>query len=71
MQAHGPAIRALRELAGLNASEFARLTGIERTHLRRIEMGQRRGTDAQIVAIARALRVPTTAVIREPDEAVA
>lgn len=63
MTSNGAAIKAIRERTGLTCSQLARTAGIDRTHLHRIESGERRGTPAQIAAIAAALAVPTTAII--------
>lgn len=62
MRGNGPAIRALRERTGLTKTQLATATGIDRTHLHRIENGERRGTPEQLVAIARVLEVPVTVV---------
>ena len=62
MRANGPAIRALRERTGLTKTQLATATGIDRTHLHRIENGERKGTPTQLVAIARVLDVPVTVV---------
>lgn len=70
MRGNGGAIKALRERTGLTKTQLADATGIDRTHLHRIEIGERKGTPAQLVAIAQALRVPLTAVA-VMDEAVA
>jgi len=67
MKGNGAAIKALRERTGLTKTQLAKATGMDRTHLHRIENGERRGTPTQIVAIAKALGVPVTAVaILEP-----
>lgn len=71
MRGNGPAIRALRERTGLTKTQLATATGIDRTHLHRIENGERHGTPAQLVAIARVLEVPVTVVASNTDEAVA
>jgi transcriptional regulator with XRE-family HTH domain len=65
MQANGETIKAIRERTGLSKTDLATAAGMDRTHLHRIETGERKGTDAQIVAIAKALMVPTTAIIRD------
>lgn len=63
MNANGTAIQAIRERSGLTKSQLAAATGIDRTHLHRMETGERNGTPAQILAIAKALAVPTTAIL--------
>ena len=62
MRANGPAIRAMRERTGMTKTQLARATGIDRTHLHRMESGERQGTPAQLVAIAHILEVPVTVV---------
>lgn len=63
VKANGDAIRAIRERSGIIKTDLAREAGIDRTHLHRIETGERNGTPAQIRAIAEALKVPVTAII--------
>lgn len=63
MRARGTSITAIRERSGISKTELAKATGIDRTHLHRIETGERNGTDKQLVAIAHALGVPITAVV--------
>lgn len=46
----------------MTKTQLANTTGIDRTHLHRIETGERKGTPAQLVAIAEALKVPITVV---------
>ena len=72
MTSNGAAIRAIRERSGLTCSELARAAQIDRTHLHRIESGERRGTHAQVVRIAEALKVPLLAIINPtPDSGAA
>lgn len=71
MRGNGAAITALRERTGLTKTQLAKQTGIDRTHLHRIETGERKGTPAQLVEIARALKVPITVVAEMTEEAVA
>jgi len=69
MQANGDAIKYLRERTRLSKTELATAAGIDRTHLHRIESGERNGTERQIGAIADALKVPVTAIINWPEVA--
>lgn len=62
MTSNGDAIAAIRERTGLTKTQLAAATGIDRTHLGRIEKGQRNGTPAQLVKIAETLGVPITAI---------
>jgi transcriptional regulator with XRE-family HTH domain len=69
MRANGAAITAIRERSGLTKTDLATAAVIDRTHLHRIEIGERNGTEAQLLAIARALKVPVTAIIADPVDA--
>jgi transcriptional regulator with XRE-family HTH domain len=62
MTSNGTAIRAIRERTGLTKTQLASATEIDRTHLGRIEKGERNGTPSQLVKIAEALGVPVTAI---------
>lgn len=70
MQANGDAIAAIRERTGLTKTQLAKACDppIDRTHLHRIESGERNATAAQIRSIAVALMVPTTAIINATAE---
>ena len=63
MRANGASIQAIRERSGLTKAELARSAELDRTHLHRIETGERNGTPRQITAIAQALKVPVMAII--------
>lgn len=65
MRTNGAAIAAIRERSGLSKSQLAAAAKLDRTHLHRIESGERNGTPGQIKAIAAALQVPLTAIIAE------
>jgi transcriptional regulator with XRE-family HTH domain len=67
MQANGDAIKVIRERTRLSKTELATAAGIDRTHLHRIETGERNGTERQIGAIADALKCPVTAIICWPE----
>lgn len=62
MRANPPVIRALRERSGLSSAFVARESKIDPTHYWRIEAGERKGTAAQLVAIAAVLKVPVIAI---------
>lgn len=65
------AVEALMKTLGIdNYAELGRRAGIERTYLSRIMRGERPAQASQIVAIARALKVPLIAVLG-PDDAAA
>lgn len=63
MKLNTEALKAIRERTGQSQSQTARLAGIDRANYAHIEAGRRKGTDAQIVAVAVALKVPVTALI--------
>lgn len=65
MQSNGSAIREIRERSGFTKIFVARAAGIHHTHYGRIESGQRNGTDAQIKAIAAAMKCDLTAIIKD------
>lgn len=72
MRANPAALRVIRERTGMKVTALAVAAGIDRSNLTHIESGRRRGTPDQLVAIARALDVPVTAItIPEHAEAVA
>lgn len=66
MTANGPAIKTIRERSGFSLTALSQASGIDLTTLSRIETGRRTGTEAQLVAIARALKVTIVAIINEP-----
>ncbi len=70
MKLNTEALRVIRERSGQSQTGLAELAGIDRANLAHIEAGRRRGTEAQIVALAHALKVPVTAIICD-DEAAA
>lgn len=63
MRTNGPALRAIRQRTGFTVTQLANAAGVDRTVLTRLENGERRGTPAQIKALAQALDVPVTAII--------
>lgn len=71
MRGNGTAITRLRQEAGLTKTQLARVTGMDVTHLHRIEKGERKGTPAQLVTLARYFRVPLTDVAIDIEEPVA
>lgn len=66
MQAHGGAIRTLREIRGISQAELARRVGVTRFLINNIEADRRWGTDDLLHRIAEELRVPVTAVATGP-----
>lgn len=65
MKTNGDAIRIIRERTGFTKTQLATAARLDRTHLHRIETGERNGTPAQAKAIAEALAVPLTAILAE------
>lgn len=63
MKLNTEALKVIRERSGQSQSLTARLAGIDRANYAHIEAGRRKGTDAQIAAVAVALKVPVTALI--------
>jgi transcriptional regulator with XRE-family HTH domain len=55
-------LRPLRERTGLSISELSRSSGVDRTVITRLESGERRGTPAQLKALAAALDVSLLAI---------
>jgi transcriptional regulator with XRE-family HTH domain len=52
-------LRALRERSGLTAAQLAAAAGLHRTHLYKLERGERAPTWGTVQALAAALGVPT------------
>lgn len=68
MKLNKEALKALRERSGFSKTQFAERSGIDRTIIGRLETGERKGTDEQIVAAARALNVPVVAITHSDDD---
>ena len=58
------ALKAIRSRSGLNQSQLAIKAGLRQPAYNRIESGNRQATEAQARAIAMALHVPITAILR-------
>ena len=69
MKLNRTALRVIRERTGQSQTQTAAAAGIDRANYAHLEAGRRPGTDGQIVAIARALKIDVTAIIG--DEAAA
>lgn len=65
---HGPALRALREKDGWSQNKFAKAVGIHQSTLSAIENEQQNASIPTLNLIARKLRVPVDAIMRNPDE---
>jgi transcriptional regulator with XRE-family HTH domain len=69
MRINHAALKALRVLSGFSQSALAEMAQIDRPNYAHIEAGRRRGTAAQLRALANALNVPPLALMApEPAE---
>ena len=62
MRLNGEALKVIRERTGLTITQLSTASGVDRTVITRLESGERRGTPAQIVALAQALNVALTVI---------
>lgn len=60
--AHGPAIRAIRELVGVSISAFAPRCDISQGYLSRVELGDKQPSPEALRRIATQLGVPLDAI---------
>jgi transcriptional regulator with XRE-family HTH domain len=65
---NGAAIRSLREKDGYSQTEFAKAVGMKQGGLSLIETEMRHARLSTLNRIARQLRVPVAAIMRDPDE---
>jgi transcriptional regulator with XRE-family HTH domain len=65
---NGPAIRALREKDGWSQTGLAKAAGIEQCTLSLIESESTNARVSTLNALARRLRVPVDAIMRDHDE---
>lgn len=63
MRLNHAALRVIRERSGKSQTLVAELAEIDRANYAHIEAGRRKGTEAQIVAIAHALQIPVDALL--------
>jgi len=61
----GAAIRRARDAAGISQEELAALAGVHRTYIGGVERGERNVGIKNLVAIARALKVPPAEFLRD------
>lgn len=61
-QAHGPAIRAIRELTGTSISAFAPRVGVTQGYMSNVELGHKQPTIEFLARVARELGVSLDAV---------
>lgn len=67
----GAAIKHHRQMAGWNSTPFAKKVGITVGYLSRLESGDRNASPAVLQRIAKALKVPMTALVKKPPTALA
>jgi transcriptional regulator with XRE-family HTH domain len=63
----GPRLRRIRDERGLRLTEAARLTGISKSTLSRLETGQRRPSLELLLPLAQTYRVPLDDLVGAPD----
>ena len=68
MQLNREALTAIRERSGMNRSQLAAASGVDRTLVHRIETGERKASADVIRKLAIGLKVPVTALIGSADE---
>jgi XRE family transcriptional regulator, regulator of sulfur utilization len=64
-------LQNLRETRNLSLDKLAEMTGVSKSMLRQIEIGQSNPTIATIWKIANGLRIPFTALLKQQTQAVA
>jgi transcriptional regulator with XRE-family HTH domain len=69
MRLNVEALKAIRERSGHSIASLAAEAGLSRPHLSNIESRTRTGSEDAICRLARALKVPVTAIICDPDQA--
>lgn len=60
--AHGPAIRAIRELLGISVSAFAPRVDCTQGYMSNVELGHKKPTVEFLARVARELGVPIDAI---------
>ena len=68
MEIHPDALRVIRERSGFTQTGLAAAAGIKQAHVSNMEAGRRKASPDVIVALASALAVPVTAIIKNPPE---
>jgi DNA-binding transcriptional regulator YiaG len=66
---NGAAVRAIREALGLSQRATAEAASVGRSHLANVEAGRRPLSPSAAKRLASALRVPITAILRDPGDA--
>ncbi|UED83103.1 helix-turn-helix domain-containing protein [Streptomyces profundus] len=68
MTPNGTAIRAIRTVRRLSLRDLARLTGLDRGHLSRLERGLAGASEVTLQRIASTLGVPISDLLRNDDD---
>lgn len=63
----GKAILEARHARGVSQEKLANMTGIERSHMGRIERGEANATFLNLMKIAEALDTPLSAILRSAN----
>ena len=63
MRLNHAALRVIRERTGKSQTAVAEAAEIDRANYAHLEAGRRRGTEAQIVALANVLQIPVDALL--------
>jgi transcriptional regulator with XRE-family HTH domain len=66
LTSNGPAIRAIRQLRGLDLRRLAAATGISESHLGNVENERRDLSPAKLLTVAKVLNVPMSAISGTP-----
>ena len=64
LRALGSAIRSIRKEQGISQEELSHICGIDRSHMGRIERGERNVAILNILKIARAMSCPPSEILR-------
>ena len=67
LKALGDAVRRLRKSAGLSQEALADMAGVDRSHMGKIERGERNITFLNIARVASALNARPSDLLREAD----
>ena len=66
MKLNSEALAAIAERSGLTRLDLARLTGLSKQYVSDLCLGKRGALPATVKTLADALKVPITAIVREP-----
>ncbi len=68
MRINPVALQVIRVLGGQSQSELARRTGISQSYISELESGDKPGSPAKLLILAKELGVPVAALLREPSD---